>query len=324
MWQKRKTAKHSNINGSLAAPLGNGETASFTISDMTMALVKTRVKITDQRGREGEGIAYISACKLQIKLSNEVLAKGTAIRANAVITNAYPLPTNAMWKWSGKGGIKPKPGGKEIVEVAVDGDGELKLQWNDPDELNPPRLLAMAKVPIKTTDLTLGLNVPAEVMETDIFSASINVPAAARQTAKDGKVTASWSPATVGPADGLTAQLQFLKVEKDKPAFVFVNLNTGLHADKPVVVKPAKLRAARRAVGICRAHPAEQLRWNARPPRSNSTSISMAPRLRALRLAAKSKRGSVNWIITTAKSTAPIRHAWTRNCARNCKTKKAN
>ncbi|MBL8206488.1 MAG: tetratricopeptide repeat protein [Blastocatellia bacterium] len=237
---KAEDSKTLKYQWQLAAPIGNGETASFSISDMMTALVKSRVKVTDQRGREGEGIAYISACKLQIKLSTNEPAKGTTIRANAVITNAYPLPANAIWKWTGKGGIKPKPGGKEIVEVAVEGDGELELQLERPDEPNPPRLLAMAKVPIKAIDLTLGLSVPAEVMETDIFSASVNVPAAAHQKAKDGKVTASWSPVTVGPPDALTAQLQFLKVEKDKPAFVFVNLNTGEHADKPVVVKPAK------------------------------------------------------------------------------------
>ena len=222
----------------LATPIGNGETASFSINDMISSLVKARVKVTDQRGREGEGIAYISSCKLQLKLSNEAPAKGTTIRANAVITNAYPLPANAIWKWTGSGGIKPKPGGKEISEVAVDGDGELELQLTRPDDPNPPRLLAIAKVPIKTTALTLGLNAPAEVMETDIFSASVNVPPAVRQTAKDGKISASWSPVTVGAADSLTVQLQFLKAPKE--GFIIVNLNTGQHADKPIVVKPAK------------------------------------------------------------------------------------
>ena len=224
----------------LATPTGNGETATFAISDMVSALVKARVKVTDQRGREGEGIAYISSCRLQIKLSGDAPATGTTIRANAVITNAYPPPTSAIWKWKGSGGIKPKPGGKEIVEVVVDGDGELELQLERPDDPNPPRLLAIAKVPIRTTTTTLGLNVPAEVMETDIFTASVSVPATGRKS-PDGKITASWSPATVGPADALNVQLQFLKPPKEGSAgYVFVNLNTGHHADKAVIVRPAK------------------------------------------------------------------------------------
>ncbi len=113
-----------------------------------------------------------------------------------------------------------------------------QLQLERLDDPNPQRLLASAKVPIKATALTLGLNAPAEVMETDNFSASVNVPAAARQNAKDGKVTASWSPVTVGPVDTLTAQLQFIKAPQE--GFVIVNLNTGYHADKPIVVKLAK------------------------------------------------------------------------------------
>ncbi len=225
-----------------ARPTTSGETASFSISDMISGLVKAKVKVTDQRGREGEGVAYLSSCKLQIKLSNEAPITGTTISANAVITNGYPVPANAKWKWAGIGGVKPKPGGKEITEVLIDGDGELELQLEKPDEPNAPRLLAIAKVPIKATALVLSLTVPAEVMETEIFSASVAIPATAQQKAPDGKVTTTWTPRTVGAENTPTPKLQFLKATKEP--YVIVSLNTGHHADKPIVVKPAKFAAS--------------------------------------------------------------------------------
>lgn len=191
-------------------------------------------------GASQHALLVEEARTLGIELSTTEPEPGGTTSAKAMITKGV-LPQDALWQWGGEGGVRPLATGGETVDVEVIQSGKLQLRLKRMGAFGQIHDLASTSVEIKVAakaaEPALSISAPNEVLETDIFSASLAVPESVSSKAPDGKLAVVWNPSTVGPENTLNPQLQFIGAPAE--AKITASMSTGNFVEKDVVIKPA-------------------------------------------------------------------------------------